>query len=138
MAPEWTDSQKTSAQPASGGKRRQSFLLSLRNSLRPTEMCSQFKSVWSPFTEDWLKFIEFSRSVRVMFCQRDVLFCRYSVNIISMELYSSYSLTSISDAAITMGMVLLNEAATSKGDVGKRRSKFWDFNVFFSCINRKL
>lgn len=27
------------------------------------------------------------------------------------------------DAAITMGMVLLNEAATSKGDVGKRRSK---------------
>ncbi|KAG7283545.1 hypothetical protein CRUP_026472 [Coryphaenoides rupestris] len=26
------------------------------------------------------------------------------------------------DAAITMGMVLLNEAATSKGDVGKRRS----------------
>ncbi|KAL1282586.1 hypothetical protein QQF64_001389 [Cirrhinus molitorella] len=31
------------------------------------------------------------------------------------------SLTSILDAAITMGMVLLNEAATSKGDVGKRR-----------------
>uniref|UniRef100_A0A4W4EM63 Tumor suppressor candidate 3 n=1 Tax=Electrophorus electricus TaxID=8005 RepID=A0A4W4EM63_ELEEL len=28
------------------------------------------------------------------------------------------------NAAITMGMVLLNEAATSKGDVGKRRSKF--------------
>lgn len=28
------------------------------------------------------------------------------------------------DAAITMGMVLLNEAATSKGDVGKRRSKY--------------
>uniref|UniRef100_A0A8C3CA28 Tumor suppressor candidate 3 n=1 Tax=Cairina moschata TaxID=8855 RepID=A0A8C3CA28_CAIMO len=27
------------------------------------------------------------------------------------------------NAAITMGMVLLNEAATSKGDVGKRRSK---------------
>ncbi|MED6251877.1 tumor suppressor candidate 3, partial [Ataeniobius toweri] len=25
------------------------------------------------------------------------------------------------NAAITMGMVLLNEAATSKGDVGKRR-----------------
>lgn len=30
------------------------------------------------------------------------------------------------DAAITMGMVLLNEAATSKGDVGKRRSKLFD------------
>lgn len=30
-----------------------------------------------------------------------------------------------SDAAITMGMVLLNEAATSKGDVGKRRSKLY-------------
>lgn len=29
------------------------------------------------------------------------------------------------DAAITMGMVLLNEAATSKGDVGKRRSKLY-------------
>lgn len=29
------------------------------------------------------------------------------------------------DAAITMGMVLLNEAATSKGDVGKRRSKLF-------------
>lgn len=29
----------------------------------------------------------------------------------------------VPDAAITMGMVLLNEAATSKGDVGKRRSK---------------
>uniref|UniRef100_A0A8C9TA16 Tumor suppressor candidate 3 n=1 Tax=Scleropages formosus TaxID=113540 RepID=A0A8C9TA16_SCLFO len=28
------------------------------------------------------------------------------------------------NAAITMGMVLLNEAATSKGDVGKRRSTF--------------
>lgn len=30
----------------------------------------------------------------------------------------------VPDAAITMGMVLLNEAATSKGDVGKRRSKY--------------
>lgn len=40
---------------------------------------------------------------------------------------TSHSLTSISDAAITMGMVLLNEAATSKGDVGKRRSKFISF-----------
>uniref|UniRef100_A0A8C4XW57 Tumor suppressor candidate 3 n=1 Tax=Gopherus evgoodei TaxID=1825980 RepID=A0A8C4XW57_9SAUR len=29
------------------------------------------------------------------------------------------------NAAITMGMVLLNEAATSKGDVGKRRSKLF-------------
>ncbi|KTG35848.1 hypothetical protein cypCar_00036288, partial [Cyprinus carpio] len=35
----------------------------------------------------------------------------------------SHSLIPISDAAITMGMVLLNEAATSKGDVGKRRSE---------------
>ncbi len=43
------------------------------------------------------------------------------------------SLTSISDAAITMGMVLLNEAATSKGDVGKRRSKFVKF-LFLSLI----
>uniref|UniRef100_A0A8B9J9W5 Tumor suppressor candidate 3 n=1 Tax=Astyanax mexicanus TaxID=7994 RepID=A0A8B9J9W5_ASTMX len=37
---------------------------------------------------------------------------------------SNVSLTMVKDAAITMGMVLLNEAATSKGDVGKRRSKF--------------
>lgn len=37
---------------------------------------------------------------------------------------SMVSLTTTVDAAITMGMVLLNEAATSKGDVGKRRSKF--------------
>uniref|UniRef100_A0A671QS89 Tumor suppressor candidate 3-like n=1 Tax=Sinocyclocheilus anshuiensis TaxID=1608454 RepID=A0A671QS89_9TELE len=44
-----------------------------------------------------------------------------------------HSLTPISDAAITMGMVLLNEAATSKGDVGKRRSKFLIF-VFLSLI----
>ncbi|ERE88196.1 tumor suppressor candidate 3-like protein [Cricetulus griseus] len=34
---------------------------------------------------------------------------------------SMVSLTTTVDAAITMGMVLLNEAATSKGDVGKRR-----------------
>lgn len=40
------------------------------------------------------------------------------------------SLTSVTDAAITMGMVLLNEAATSKGDVGKRRSEF-----FYVCIS---
>lgn len=33
-------------------------------------------------------------------------------------------MTTSTDAAITMGMVLLNEAATSKGDVGKRRSEF--------------
>uniref|UniRef100_A0A3Q2C8U2 Tumor suppressor candidate 3 n=1 Tax=Cyprinodon variegatus TaxID=28743 RepID=A0A3Q2C8U2_CYPVA len=33
------------------------------------------------------------------------------------------------NAAITMGMVLLNEAATSKGDVGKRRSKCFLFSV---------
>lgn len=44
------------------------------------------------------------------------------------------SLTSITDAAITMGMVLLNEAATSKGDVGKRRSK--DF--IFVCLSHFL
>uniref|UniRef100_A0A8C1T1J9 Tumor suppressor candidate 3 n=1 Tax=Cyprinus carpio TaxID=7962 RepID=A0A8C1T1J9_CYPCA len=43
-----------------------------------------------------------------------------------------HSLTPISDAAITMGMVLLNEAATSKGDVGKRRSNLRYMTVFFS------
>lgn len=40
-------------------------------------------------------------------------------------------LTTITDAAITMGMVLLNEAATSKGDVGKRRSKLWQLFVSY-------
>lgn len=39
------------------------------------------------------------------------------------------------DAAITMGMVLLNEAATSKGDVGKRRSKLF---VTIKTIFRQL
>lgn len=39
----------------------------------------------------------------------------------------------VPDAAITMGMVLLNEAATSKGDVGKRRSKLKN-SYFFSFI----
>lgn len=41
------------------------------------------------------------------------------------------SLTTTVDAAITMGMVLLNEAATSKGDVGKRRSKFMLLYLLF-------
>jgi hypothetical protein len=40
----------------------------------------------------------------------------------------------IPDAAITMGMVLLNEAATSKGDVGKRRSKFLFLSLFTAGI----
>lgn len=40
----------------------------------------------------------------------------------------------VPDAAITMGMVLLNEAATSKGDVGKRRSKSAKLFLFpFFC-----
>lgn len=43
------------------------------------------------------------------------------------------SLTTILDAAITMGMVLLNEAATSKGDVGKRRSEA--FLLFTKLLN---
>lgn len=44
---------------------------------------------------------------------------------------SMVSLTTTVDAAITMGMVLLNEAATSKGDVGKRRSKFMLLYLLF-------
>ncbi|KAI4900904.1 hypothetical protein NFI96_020041, partial [Prochilodus magdalenae] len=44
------------------------------------------------------------------------------MNVVSVGACSpGVSLTMVTDAAITMGMVLLNEAATSKGDVGKRR-----------------
>lgn len=49
----------------------------------------------------------------------------------------------VPDAAITMGMVLLNEAATSKGDVGKRRSKklfcvFFFSTCYFSSFHFKV
>ena len=41
----------------------------------------------------------------------------------------------VPDAAITMGMVLLNEAATSKGDVGKRRSKWTRLFSFYLLVH---
>lgn len=50
--------------------------------------------------------------------------CSAPEKLIDFMCISTISLTITIDAAITMGMVLLNEAATSKGDVGKRRSKF--------------
>lgn len=49
--------------------------------------------------------------------------CSGPEKLIDFMCISAISLTTTIDAAITMGMVLLNEAATSKGDVGKRRSK---------------
>ncbi|XP_055272489.1 tumor suppressor candidate 3 isoform X7 [Moschus berezovskii] len=42
------------------------------------------------------------------------------------------------NAAITMGMVLLNEAATSKGDVGKRRSKSLCWYPFICLVGLGL
>ena len=64
-----------------------------------------------------------------------MLCCQYRVkfNICSFGLENTF-LNERLDAAVTMGMILMNEAEKLKGDAGKKRSKFSNSKFTISVI----